>query len=211
MITFLPVADFTQVARLLDNKRLNCQRMEALFILRCVRNVDGRRERFQNAGYVRMWAGYAEALAVYYNTICEEWVSRGFSMGISVLDPAAIGRTQADVTLPGWLGDERLHATHRAALLCKDPAHYGGHGWAEAPEVQYLWPLRAGDADQRWALVPAKGGRSLPSAVKRRGLKEQRERDHWMSKRKQGRRKQPSTSMRAFAVLKSGPALTIEL
>lgn len=50
-----------------------------------------------------------------------------------VADLAAVGleppRTQAELAaaglLPDWLGDERVHRSHRAALVAKDPAYYG--------------------------------------------------------------------------------------
>mmetsp|Transcript_55302 Transcript_55302/g.131917 ORF Transcript_55302/g.131917 Transcript_55302/m.131917 type:complete len:270 (+) Transcript_55302:104-913(+) len=168
MITFLPLSDFIAIARLLDNKRLVSQRVEARFILRCVRNVDGRYSRFQNAGYVRMWLGYAEALAVYYNAVFDEFVARGFSEGISKRDTSVQGLGQGDVAMPGWLGDERLHSTHRAALLFKDPSHYGTFGWTEQPVVQYLWPRRCQDGS--WELIPPATGESQPSAKMRAKL-----------------------------------------
>jgi len=170
MITFLPVPQFAAVARLLDDKRLGSQRVEALFILRCVRNVGDKYRRFQNAGYVRMWIGYAEALAVYYNEMTDEWLRRGFSLDISSHDDSVAGRGQGDVPLPAWLGDDRLHATHRAALLFKDPEHYGQLGWTEEPVVQYLWPQRLADGEG-WSLEPPKSGQSKTSAARRAALR----------------------------------------
>jgi hypothetical protein len=34
-------------------------------------------------------------------------------------------------TLPPWFGDERLHSSHRAALLFKNPGWYGKLEWVE--------------------------------------------------------------------------------
>jgi hypothetical protein len=52
-----------------------------------------------------------------------------------------------DDSLPLWWGDERIHSTHRAALLYKDPDWYGQYGWTEEPrgpgadgKLQYVWP-----------------------------------------------------------------------
>lgn len=179
MITFLPLPDFVAVAKLLDDKRLGSQRVEARFILRCVRNVDGKYRRFQNTGYVRMWIGHADALAVYYNIMNEEWLRRGFQEGISKAEGHVAGLGQADVPAPGWLGDDRLHSTHRAALLLKDPTHYGCLGWTEPPEVQYLWPKRR--ADGAWELLPPAGGKSQPSA-RRRAEALEASRVHWLSR-----------------------------
>eukprot|EP00931_Biecheleriopsis_adriatica_P091925 TRINITY_DN65771_c0_g1_i1.p1 TRINITY_DN65771_c0_g1~~TRINITY_DN65771_c0_g1_i1.p1 ORF type:complete len:291 (+),score=42.49 TRINITY_DN65771_c0_g1_i1:234-1106(+) len=180
MITFLPLSCFASVARLLDDKRLGSQRVEALFILRCVRNADGRYQRFQRAGYCRMWIGYEQALAVYYNVMVDEWNRRGYKTDLAGFDMTVQNKGQADVPLPAWLGEDRLHATHRAALLFKDPAHYGSLGWSEQPCVQYLWPLRLEDGS--WDLVPPRTGQSRPLAKKR---EEQRaKRTHWMSRRR---------------------------
>mmetsp|Transcript_31275 Transcript_31275/g.89726 ORF Transcript_31275/g.89726 Transcript_31275/m.89726 type:complete len:248 (-) Transcript_31275:27-770(-) len=197
MITFLPLPDFSAVAQLLDDKRLGSQRVEARFILNCVRNANGKYNRFQNTGYVRMWLGYAEALAVYYNAIHAEWIRRGFNEGISKPEPGALGLAQHEVLQPGWLGDERLHSTHRAALLLKDPAHYGRHGWSETAGVQYLWPLRREDGG--WDLVAPRSGESRPSARKR--AEERARRGHWLSqaRRPSGRRLRPSGRKDAVA------------
>ncbi|CAK0800583.1 unnamed protein product, partial [Prorocentrum cordatum] len=99
MITFLPLPDFAAVARLLDDRRLGSQRVEARFILRCVRNAGGRYARFQNTGYVRMWVGHEDALAVYYNTVSEEWLRRGFREGVSKAEDQ--GPVRGDIHKPG--------------------------------------------------------------------------------------------------------------
>jgi hypothetical protein len=43
-------------------------------------------------------------------------------------------------TYPPWLGDERLHASHRSNLLRKDPEHYGQFEWTEPDDLPYWWP-----------------------------------------------------------------------
>jgi hypothetical protein len=54
----------------------------------------------------------------------------------------------ARAPLPAWLGDERLHASHRRCLLAKDPAHYGPLFPHDAPTPRgadgkwpYYWPV----------------------------------------------------------------------
>ena len=44
------------------------------------------------------------------------------------------------VVMPSWLGRGDFHASHRAALLAKDPDWYGQLGWSEPPVVAYVWP-----------------------------------------------------------------------
>jgi pyrimidine dimer DNA glycosylase len=148
--TFLPYPDFAASAVALDRRRLGKQRVEALQILRALT-----RERYgwKHHPAVRMWAGYEEALACYAMEICAEWVRRGYadSCAASIsADLTAAGlpapRSQsalaAEQRLPPWLGDERLHRSHRAALVRKDPIHYRGRFDDGEDEVAYFWPVR---------------------------------------------------------------------
>lgn len=53
--------------------------------------------------------------------------------------PSRGGRTGRP-TRPPWLGDERVHSSHRANLLRKKYAHYSQFGWKETPVKGYYWP-----------------------------------------------------------------------
>jgi hypothetical protein len=58
-------------------------------------------------------------------------------------------RSQAELAafgrLPPWLGRRALHASHRAALLRKDPASYRPHFGAGArDDLPYVWPVPLG-------------------------------------------------------------------
>jgi hypothetical protein len=44
--------------------------------------------------------------------------------------------------LPPWLGDERLHRSHRAALVGKDPIHYRDRFDDVEEDVAYFCPVR---------------------------------------------------------------------
>jgi hypothetical protein len=46
-----------------------------------------------------------------------------------------------DITLPAWIGDDRVHASHRSNLLRKNPAYYAAHGWTEPDNIEYYWPV----------------------------------------------------------------------
>jgi hypothetical protein len=147
--TFLPYPDFAASAVALDRRRLGKQRVEALQILRALT-----RERYgwKHHPAVRMWAGYEESLACYAMEICAEWVRRGHadSCAASIgADLTAAGlpapRSQSELAaeqrLPPWLGDERLHRSHRAALVRKDPIHYRGRFDDVEDDVAYFWPV----------------------------------------------------------------------
>jgi hypothetical protein len=148
--TFLPYPDFAASAAVLDDRRLGKQRVEALQILRALT-----RERYgwKHHPAVRMWAGHEQALACYAMEICAEWVRRGYAdtcaASISA-DLAAAGlpfpRSRAELAaerlLPPWLGDERLHRSHRASLARKDPGHYRDRFDDAEDDLPYFWPIR---------------------------------------------------------------------
>jgi hypothetical protein len=154
MQTFLPYADFAASAAVLDDKRLGKQRVEALQVLRAL--------TYETYGWkhhpaVRMWDGYADALAAYGIAICDEWTRRGRAdtcAGTIADDLAAAGlgppRRQAALAaegrLPPWLGDERVHRSHRSALVRKDPDRYRDVFPDADPDEPYFWPVRG-----RWA------------------------------------------------------------
>ena len=132
MQTFLPYADFEACAYCLDPKRLGNQRLEALIILRTLRRQTTGGWRHHPA--VKMWRGYEDMLAHYLNVMCAEWVRRGYRNTIRRR------RVRFPLKLPPWLGDERLHASHRSNLLRKDPEYYARFGWREPPTLPYFWP-----------------------------------------------------------------------
>lgn len=150
--TFLPYPDFQATAEALDDRRLGKQRVETLQVLRALS-----REQYgwKNHPAVRMWAGHEEALAAYGLAICAEWSRRGHADTCAVkirteVEDAGIAdvvRAQAELgragALPWWLGDERLHRSHRLSLLRKEPDHYRRlFGEDDDDDSGYVWPSR---------------------------------------------------------------------
>jgi len=148
MQTFLPYPDARRSAAVLDRARLGKQRVEVLQILR---TLAGETDGWRNHPAVLMWADSPQALAYYGLEVCGEWRRRGYRdtcMEKIVVLSRAFG---LDEDPPAWWGDERLHSSHRAALLFKDPGHYGAFGWREAPAIPdnkgrlpYWWPTKGG-------------------------------------------------------------------
>jgi hypothetical protein len=133
--TFLPYADFRKSAECLDYKRCGKQRVEAFQILKIVtgeRTTGG----FIHHPAVMIWRGYSDALRLYMKIFIEEWISRGYNntMEIPVIE------NENEVTMPHWLGNEKLHASHRSNLLRKDAEYYGQFGWVENQFLEYYWP-----------------------------------------------------------------------
>lgn len=149
MQTFLPYPDFAASAAVLDDRRLGKQRVEAMQVLRALtRPTYG----WKHHPAVRMWEGHPDGVAAYGLAVCAEWSRRGRADTCAATigsDLAAAGRpgprTQAELArvcaLPAWLGDERLHRSHRSALVRKDPAHYGPLFPDADPEEDYFWPV----------------------------------------------------------------------
>jgi hypothetical protein len=144
--TFLPYPDFRAAARVLDPRRLGNQRSEALVVLRVCRiQTYG----WQHHPVVRMWRGHEPALMAYGRAICEEWTARGHAdtviAKLAEWAPQARLPTQEELVergaLPPWLGDERLHQSHRSALVRKDPAWYRPRFPDVPDDLPYFWPV----------------------------------------------------------------------
>ncbi|HEX8081874.1 MAG TPA: MSMEG_6728 family protein [Jatrophihabitans sp.] len=145
MQTFLPYPSFLASAQVLDRQRLGKQRVETLQILRALELPD---YGWQNHPVVRMWRGRTPALVRYGLDCVRVWTSRGHSDStadqIAEFAPGVRERTQADLRrdalLPSWLGDERLHRSHRSQLIAKDPEYYRPL-FPKSPEgLDYFWP-----------------------------------------------------------------------
>lgn len=148
MQTFLPLPDFALSAQVLDDKRLFNQINEACVIFKASlwlyagNNDKGTRRTppWGNHSAVRMWRGYAPALASYWNVMIGEYLRRGGTANVP--RPPVI---KDRIEMPMWFGGMRLHSSHRTNLLRKDPEHYGQFGWSEIPSNGYVWGERGWD------------------------------------------------------------------
>ena len=82
--TFIPYPDFNECAKVLDNKRLGKQRVEAKQILDIITGKS-KGKGWKNHVAVNMWRGYENALTLYYNTIVQEWMNRGFKNNMPII------------------------------------------------------------------------------------------------------------------------------
>ncbi|GMH53161.1 hypothetical protein TrST_g1694 [Triparma strigata] len=155
MMTFLPFSDFAQSASVLDMRRLQNQRTEARFALAWIDHTEGGVGDLSAYGAARMWVGFRDALALYYNAMLDEYERRGKKNGPTLPKATASECTE----MPPWLGDERFHASHRAVLLAKDHSYYSQFGWAEDHSTpdwgkswEYLYPTQLDGGV--WGLYP---------------------------------------------------------
>lgn len=143
MQTFLPFVDFKRSAKVLDRQRLGIQRSESFQILLTTTGLKPD-SRWRNHPATNMWRGYEVALLDYAFAMVFEWRGRGFEDNMaSRLNSEFAGLNSEPMVRPPWLGDQRLHASHRAALLFKNPDHYGPvkPRWSEEPKIEYYWPV----------------------------------------------------------------------
>lgn len=87
-----------------------------------------------------MWRGYEYLLCHYGIQICSEWRHRRYDDKQLDWFYEMRGHIPYNGKQPPWLGDERFHSSHRAALLAKDYAWYSQFGWEEEPGINYYWP-----------------------------------------------------------------------
>jgi hypothetical protein len=144
MQTFLPYPDFKESFRVLDNKRLGKQRVEAYQIISAITGRP-KKDGTQYKGWVShpcsiMWKPYVNALKLYYNDCIDEWKSRGFK------NTMEYEHIEGDFVLPKWLGNEKFHSSHRANLLRKNFVFYKQFDWNENPENPYVWL----DENEKW-------------------------------------------------------------
>jgi len=135
MQTFLPYPDYRLSASVLDMKRLGKQRVETWQIVQAL-TIPG--YGWKNHPAVKMWTGHVPALVEYGIAIVEEWRVRGFKDTMlprfqGIADPQ-------NAIAPYWLGDAGFHAAHRSKLLSKNFDWYSKYGWAELPNLEYVWP-----------------------------------------------------------------------
>ena len=155
MHTLLPYADFRKSAQTLDH--YDCGRYTRLGNQMWRETLTLVRGGWQNHVASRMWRGYTFALAQYGLALvdeCEERLDRDYSHLRAEYQEWADKAPHQD--MPWWLGDERVHATHRSNLLRKDgPARYGQYGWTEIPVDGYFWPFGADrPGEGEWKVKP---------------------------------------------------------
>lgn len=145
MQTFVPEPSFIDSVRVLDRQRLGKQRVETLQIMKALAGLS---KGWVNHPATRMWRGYEYALLVYQHYTVEEWKRRGYK-------DTCWSKTQAvydmffdtsmykscDIGMPHWWGDNRVHDSHKSALVFKDPVWYNTIYPDVVGEYNYYWPV----------------------------------------------------------------------
>lgn len=134
MQTFLPDRDFAKSAEFLDDLRLNKQAVEVKQIYRALTDPDAK--GWKNHPATLMWKGCENLLLVYGFQMANEWIVRGHQTKLfDEFKEKIILNRCLELRYPVWLGDERLHSSHRKSLLSKNFHWYKHFGWPETESV----------------------------------------------------------------------------
>lgn len=133
MQTFLAFPSYLQSVRCLDPTRLGNQiYREGLTLIR---------GGWPNHPASKMWRGHEHSLASYLLIGLQELTRRGLHYPHHYLTVEKYLQEFPDTGLPFWLGDPKVHASHRSNLLRKNPRFYGQFGWSEPDNLPYVWPV----------------------------------------------------------------------
>lgn len=140
MQIFCPYADFTKTAIALDGKRLNKQKVELYQILNTISRGDAAKG-WKNHPAVKMARGYERFFIEYGLSIAMECLNRNYKDTLIPKIEHFKSIFDAQYKIPHYWGDERLHSSHRSALLFKNYEHYSQFGWTETPKIDYHWAV----------------------------------------------------------------------
>lgn len=138
-MTFVTFSDANAVAASLSKRNLGKQRVEAQQILNALENPGA---GYSNHAITKAWRGHEDGLRHYINCMIDEFVRRGCKNNMPRHDLSHL----SNVVMPWWFGWDRLHYSHRAQLIIKDPPHYGpifqGEHAVPAEYLSngYIWP-----------------------------------------------------------------------
>lgn len=137
MQTFLPSANATIAARLLDSKRLNKQILECYQILN-VLSGQSPTGGWRNHPAVLMWKGYERGLWSYVQAMILEAKQRGIRTENNENNLNRLKSICWDTwgdNKPSFWNDPnkvmRVTTTHKASLFDKDPIYYARFGYAK--------------------------------------------------------------------------------
>jgi hypothetical protein len=139
MQTFIISQDFPTCAKVLDNKRLNKQKVEAYQILKVLKSWESAKG-WKNHPAVLMWKNHEETLIQYALDIANECLSRGFK---DTLIPKIMEFSNhfTNTTSPDWITDDFCKA-HKSNLLRKNFSFYCQYNWNIPTDLPYIWPVQ---------------------------------------------------------------------
>lgn len=118
--TFILSDDIKIIFKLLDDRRLGKQRVEAHQIINIIeQNNSNKKIAWQNHPAVLMWKNNVDYLKYYFNLCVTEWIARGKNNNYQLYD------LPLNIEEPSWWGFKPLIYSHQANLYIKNPWYYG--------------------------------------------------------------------------------------
>ena len=131
VVTFITSSDVALCARVLNNKSLGKQRVEAKQILDVVLGTTTTKG-WKSHPAALMWMGYGDALKLYINAMIDEWISRGYKNTMTKY------QVNNPIIWPWWFSWGDLHLSHKCSLLRKNPSHYEKIWQLEEDDLPFL-------------------------------------------------------------------------
>lgn len=150
MHIFLPYPSFSHSAAILSTDLLNKQRMDCRQVLSALRyKRQGKKLSWIDHPLVSAWEGHESALALYMSLCVKEFIDR---TGVDALhapynylwmrspgEDEYLASNGLEEKPPSWVGDERVHSSHRACLLSLSADYAFRYAWSELPSKDCLW------------------------------------------------------------------------
>lgn len=149
MITYMPLPSILDSVAALPSGVLRPQLIDCLNILE---HLSGFRAGMLYAPAVQMWVGAARGLFIYTDAIQERMDAEKLSSPsiqvtkdkiriatTMILEQEAFAEHPSDSS-PFWLGDDRVHASHRSRLLTNYPQAVSRFNWTEPQHLTIFWP-----------------------------------------------------------------------
>jgi hypothetical protein len=136
---FIPLSDPVEIAKVLDDKRLGKQRVEAKQIITII-SGDAKSNAWANHPVVLMWKDYLDELKYYYDIMIFEWIRRGYKNTMPLYSTK-----NKKIRMPWFMHCKPVILSHQASLLRKNYAHYHKH--FPTPKAymdrSYLWVVKS--------------------------------------------------------------------
>lgn len=140
MQTFLISDNPAETAKILDNRRLGKQRVEAIQIANILIGETSKKG-WRNHPAVKMWRGYESYLVkVYLRAMMREWLLRGYSNEkcFDHFQRLLLLVKDIEPKQPHWFNEE-FFQSHKSNLVRKCPEHYKSIFNVDE-NLPYIWP-----------------------------------------------------------------------
>lgn len=145
-----------KTAKILDDRRLNCQIQEAkmtliqVYFLKNGTLPEGKKvfNKHHPCGF--QWLEYEDALKYYTNVMIDEWIRRGKNFN----GQKEVIEDEENIVFPPFLFNEMFITRHRQNIILKDPNHYT---WENLePAAGHFWYRKVDGKDTYKLIEPKK-------------------------------------------------------